>query len=173
MLVAFFVLPWSLLALLRRLLVAHLAIINEGSPTPEAPYRIDDVTLAQALYARLEASSSHYYQFVLATDTELRLSMLVPQQHYQGGFRPRVVLSGPTLPGGQWELHAEDHGMRIGTTAYQRTQRISPTLAAGTYQIMVASDRAGVYCLCVGTREPEQYADDATRARVKKLVEGL
>jgi hypothetical protein len=157
-------------ALLRRLMLAHLAIVNEGSPAADAAFAIADVTLAQALYGRLAAAQADYYRFEVADPTTMRLSMLVPQEHYAAGFRPLVILSGPGLPAEGLHLPAEDKGTRMGTTAYQRTQQAEPRLVPGRYMVEVRSDSSGVYCFCVGTREPDEYADTATRARVHALL---
>jgi hypothetical protein len=162
---------WSMLFCLRRLLVAHLAIINEGSPTPETARHIADVMLAQAFYGRLEQGEAAYYRFELAERAPVTLSMLVPQHRYAAGFRPTITLNGPGLPADGLVMPAEDKGTRMGTTFYQRTQQAAPTLPPGQYVLAVHADAAGVYCFCCGTREPTEYADEATRARAKALVE--
>jgi hypothetical protein len=165
-----YLMVWGLLLLLGRRLLAHLAIVPERSPTPDTAYAIADITLSQAFYGHLEAGEVAYYQFALAGDTELRLSMLVPMPHYKAGFRPTLTIYGPDLPPDGLLLPAGDEGTRAGTTLYQRTQRASPTLPAGSYLLEVSGNRAGVYCFCCGTREPAEYADDATRARVQALL---
>jgi hypothetical protein len=68
-------------------------------------------------------------------------------------------------------MPAEDKGTRMGTTHYQRTQQATPILQAGQYGLAVRAETSGVYCFCCGTREPTHYADEATRARAKALVE--
>jgi hypothetical protein len=163
-------LAWGLLALLRRLLVAHLQVVNEGSPHPDAPFAIADVTLSQAFYAHLAAGSTDYYRFTLAAPTQVRLSMLVPERAYTAGFRPHLTLWGGALPAAGQALPAGDEGTRQGTTLYRRTQRTEPLLEPGHYTVAVASDTPGTYCFCVGTREPDEYADAATRARVQQLL---
>jgi hypothetical protein len=163
-------LAWGLLALLRRLLIAHLQVVNEGSPSPDEPFAIEDVTLSQAFYARLAAGGSDYYRFTLEAPTQVRLSMLVPERAYAVGFRPHLALRGGALPAEGLALPAGDEGMRQGTTLYRRTQRTEPLLEPGSYTVAVASDTPGTYCFCVGTREPDEYANDATRARVQELL---
>lgn len=162
---------WGLFVLFRRLLVAHLQIINDGSPTPDTAYRIDDVTLAQAFYGQLAAGTTDYYRFVAPVRISLPLSLLVPETHYQAGFRPLITLAGPGLPDEGLIMPPTDKGRRIGTTTYQRTQQASLTLLPGMYLLAIHSTHPGVYCFCCGTREPTQYADAATRARVQALLE--
>ncbi len=163
---------WGLLALLRRLLVTHLMVLNEGSRTPQAAFEIADVTLAQAFYGSLGAGEADHYRFAVAEPTPLRLSLLVPEHHHAAGFRPVVTLSTPEDERAPLRLEAGDEGMRTGTTTYRRTQRAEPLLKPGQYQVEVWSASTGVYCFCVGTREPAEYADAATRARVQALVSG-
>jgi hypothetical protein len=162
---------WGVLALLWRLQAHHLMVLNEGSPTPDTAHHIDDVVLAQAHYGQVPAAGADFYRFTAAAGVQLRLSMLVPQHHYAAGFHPLVVVRGPGLPGDGLVLPAEDLGTRQGTTHYQRTQQASVNLEGGNYQVEVRSERAGVYCFCVGNREPAHYADAATVARVKVLLE--
>lgn len=164
-------LVWSLWVLLRRLLLAHLAVINDGSPTPATAFPIADVMLAQAFYGRLGAGETAYFRFTAAPGTPLRLSLLVPQRSYQAGFHPTVTLAGPGLSAAEWVMPARDEGMRAGTTLYQRTQRAELSLAGGSYLVAIQADTAGVYCFCTGIREPDVYADAATRARVQALLE--
>jgi hypothetical protein len=166
----FLLIIWGALALARRLIVAHLAVVNDGSPSADEALPIDDVMLAQAFYGSLPAGGEDYYRFVLNAENTLRLSMLVPVRYYQQGFQPTIVLYGPGLPEEGLVLPPRDEGMRDGTTLYQRTQRTEPTLAAGSYLVQVRSEQAGVYCFCVGTREPDTYADAETRARVQALL---
>ncbi|NJP05523.1 MAG: hypothetical protein HC837_07840 [Chloroflexaceae bacterium] len=162
---------WHLMTLLVRLLRTHLAVVHEGTPDPGQPYIIADITLAQAFYARLSAGMADYYRFEVAPDTCMTLSMLVPVRHYQAGFRPVIALHGPGLSPDGFILPSTDEGMRAGTTLYQRTQRANPLLDGGQYLMTVHSDTDGVYCLCVGQREPQEYADAATKARVQALLE--
>ncbi len=161
---------WSLLLLLWRLIVAHLQIVNEGSPTADAAMEIADITLAQAFYGRLDAASADYYRFTLTTATDMRLSMLIPERSYQAGFRPSITLSGTGLPAEGCTLPAADMGTHRGTTIYQRTQQDNLRLQPGRYIIEIRSSSAGVYCFCCGSREPTHYADAATRARVAALL---
>lgn len=167
----FLVVIVSFVALLHRVLLAHLAVVNEGSPEPEHPFAIDDITLSQAFYARLDAGSADYYRFEAAPGTPLYLTMLVPLRRYEAGFHPTVTLRGPGLPPDGLVLPSSDQGKRFGTTAYQRTQRLSLTAAGGAYLLEVRGNDAGVYCFCCGNREPDSYADAATRARVLTLLE--
>ena len=162
---------WGLFVLIRRLLVAHLQIVNDGSPTPDAAYHIEDITLAQAFYGQLAASTTDYYYFVLPIPTTIQLSLLVPENYYQAGFRPVITLVGPGLPDEGLIMTPADKGRRMGTTTYQRTQQANPTLLPGAYLLAIQSAHPGVYCFCCGTREPTQYADAATRARVQALLE--
>ncbi len=162
---------WALFVLLRRLLVAHLQIVNDGSPTPDAAYRIEDITLAQAFYGQLAASTTDHYRLTVPITTTVPLSLLVPETHYQAGFRPVITLAGPGLPDEGLIMPSADKGRRMGTTTYQRTQQANPTLLPGTYLLAIQSAHPGVYCFCCGTREPTQYADAATRARVRALLE--
>jgi hypothetical protein len=163
-------LRWGVWALLRRLLIAHLAVVNEGSRRPEQACAIADVTLAQAFYGRLEDGAADYYRFMAEPGAPLRLSMLVPERLHQAGFRTTITLQGPGLPAAGLVLPPRDEGKRQGTTAYQRTQRAELTAAGGSYLLEVRAAGAGVYCFCCGTREPVEYADAATRARVQKLL---
>ncbi len=162
---------WGLFVLLRRLLVAHLQIVNDGSPTPDTAYRIEDITLAQAFYGQLAASTTDYYRFVVPIATTIPLSLLVPENHYRAGFRPVMTLAGPGLPDEGLIMAPADKGRRLGTTTYQRTQQANPTLLPGMYLLAIYSVHPGVYCFCCGTREPTEYADAATRARVQALLE--
>ncbi|MCU0490553.1 MAG: hypothetical protein MUD01_03000 [Chloroflexaceae bacterium] len=161
----------SLWLLARRVLLLHLAIVNEGSPTPESAHQIDDISLSQAFYGRLAAGERAFFRFRAAEDAPFQLSMLVPQRFHSAGFQPTITLRGPGLPVDGLTLASGDEGQRLGTTAYQRTHRLSRTLAAGDYQLVVSSPVSGVYCMCCGTREPDTYADAATRARVQALLE--
>lgn len=162
---------WGLLLLLRRLIVAHLAIINEGTPTPGEALEITDVTLAQAFYGRLGEGAADYYHFEVTGDTEPHISLLVPEKHYTAGFRPVIRLTGGNLPAEGLLLPPGDEGKRDGTTRYQRTQRANPTLPAGSYLLEIRGEQAGVYCFCCGAREPAEYADHTTRARVRDLLD--
>lgn len=164
-------LPLCALFLLWRLILAHLAIVNDGSPTPDTAHKVSDVTLSQAFYGRLAAGGTDYYRCDIATPTTTPLSMLVPQHHYATGFRTIIRLSGPALPAEGLLFLPGDYGTRMGTTAYQRTQRTDLVLQPGSYLLEVFSDQPGVYCLCMGQREPTVYADATTRARVQALLE--
>lgn len=158
--------------MLRRTLLAHLAVVNDGSRNWAAPFHIADVTLAQALYGRLQQDSADHYRFEAAAGVVLRLSMLVPSRFCEVGFRPLITLRGPGIEGGALKLPPGDHGTRRGRTTYRRTQRATTTLEGGVYHVEVSAVAgAGVYCFCVGTREPEAYADAATMARVQALLE--
>jgi hypothetical protein len=128
------------------------------------------VTLSQAFYARLAAGGTDYYRFSLDSPIQVRLSMLVPERMHAAGFRPHLALWGGALPDEGLTLPSGDAGMRQGTTLYRRTQRSEPLLQPGSYTVAITSDVAGAYCFCVGTREPAEYADAATRARVKELL---
>jgi hypothetical protein len=171
MLIRFSLAIWGMLFCLRRVLVAHLAVINDGSPTPDEAFAIDDVTLSQAFYGKLAPGEAAYYRFELAHSTDVQLSMLVPQPRYAAGFRPLITLTGSGLPDEGLVLPAGDYGTRMGTTYYQRTQQAAPTLSPGQYMLTVRAETAGVYCFCCGTREPTEYASEATRARARALVE--
>lgn len=162
---------WGFWMLLRRLVLAHLAVVNDGSPAADTAFSIADVTLAQAFYGRLNAGMADYYRFDADPDTHLRLSMLIPERRYAAGFRPLVTLIGPGLPAGGMVMPPVDAGMHIGTTTYRRTQQANLKLAGGTYLVEVRAESVGVYCFCVGTREPAHYADATTRARVHALLE--
>ncbi len=162
---------WSLFALLHRALVAHLAVVNEGSPSSDQAFRIDDVSLAQAFYGKLGNNSADYYRFEAKSGTLLKLSMLIPQHFHAAGFQAEIVLRGPGLPAQGLTLDAEDKGMRIGTTDYKRTQQADIHLDGGAYQVEIRAVNSGAYCFCVGVREPTHYADEATRARVRELLE--
>jgi hypothetical protein len=96
--------------------------------------------------------------------------MLVPQHLFQAGFAPLVVVRGAGLPTDGLVLPAGDMGTRQGTTLYQRTQQTTTTLMGGSYLVEVQSERAGVYCFCVGTRETGQRADAATVERVREML---
>ncbi len=161
---------WGILELLRRLIPWHLAVVNEGSPTPETAFEIADITLAQAFYGRLAAQTPAYYRFTLDEPASLRLSLLIPERYYVQHFRPDITLSGAALDEGALELPSGDYGTRSGTTSYQRTQQATPHLAPGNYLVALHSNTEGVYCFCVGTREPQEYADATTRARVQALL---
>jgi hypothetical protein len=167
----FMLLVWSLWQLLQRLIVTHLAVINDGSPSPDAAFPIADITLAQAFYGRLAPETNAYYRFEADPNTELRMTMLVPDRFYQAGFRTTVVLHGPGLPAEGLVMPSGDEGMRIGTTSYRCTQRINLVATGGKYLIEIRGNGSGVYCFCAGVREPDQYADTATRARVQALLE--
>lgn len=168
----FIILVLSGWLLLLRTLRAHLAVINDGSPTPETALHIADVTLAQAFYGRLDDGGTAYYRFEAASGTELRLSMLIPLRYYNAGFRITLLLSGPGFPQPATTMPSSDEGMRIGTTSYQRTQRATFQAAGGSYVVAIHAAGAGVYCFCLGTREPDTYADASTRAQVLALLEG-
>lgn len=161
---------WTYFMLLRRLLLAHLMVVNEGSPTPEAAFPIADVTLSQAFYSRVADSTADYYRFTAAPDTPLRMSMLVPENHHTAGFRATITLTGPDLPPAGLVLPAGDAGKRFGTTVYRRTHQAGLELTGGSYLIEIRGSTTGVYCFCVGTREPDEYADAATRTRVHELL---
>jgi hypothetical protein len=162
---------WGAVVRLCQLMLGHLAIINEGSRALVQPRDIADVTLAQAFYGWLEAGEADYYRFTLSRETALRLSMLVPDNHYQAGFQPVVTIAAASdTSRAPLVLMPADYGTRDGTTFYRRTQQATPTLPANTYLVEVRSDVPGVYCFCVGTREPREYASDATRARVRQLL---
>jgi hypothetical protein len=161
---------WTYFMLLRRLLLAHLMVVNEGSPTPEAAFPIADVTLSQAFYSRVAVGAADYYRFTAAADTPLRMSMLVPENHHTAGFRTTITLTGPGLPPSGLVLPAGDAGKRFGTTVYRRTHQAGIDLTGGSYLIEIRGSSTGVYCFCVGTREPDEYADAATRTRVHELL---
>jgi len=160
----------SLMALLRQIILAHFQVINEGSPTPETAFAITDVELSQAFYGQLAPAAADYYSFEVAPETEVPFSMLIPTHHHEAGFLPTITLYGPGLPPTGLLFPAGDAGARKGTTSYQRTQQAAPTLAGGGYLVEVRGPTAGVYCFCIGTREPKAYADKATRERVKALL---
>jgi len=160
---------WMGLRSLLRLWFGHLAVVNEGSPTAEQPHEIADPELAQALYGRL-ADHADYYRFQAAPNTLIRFSMLVPEPGYAAGQRMSIQISGPGLPATGWQLPSRDAGTRQGTTSYRRTQRDEFTAAGGNYFVRISSNRPGVYCFCIGTREPDRYADEATRRRVREML---
>lgn len=162
---------WALAV--RRLAFAHLAILHDGSPKPSTPRAIDDVTLAQAFYARLAPGGSDHYAFRVAADCTGRLILLLPAHAYDAGFRADVVLRGPrpeddgrSLPG------AGDTPLTIAGVDYRLAAALSPELAPGDYRLEVRAtgDAAGVYSLCVGDREAG-VADPATRARIRALID--
>lgn len=158
--------------LLRRVLLAHLAIVNDGSPTPDVAYEILDVTLAQAFYGQLPAGGADYYHCQVRDSTTTPLSLLIPQNHYTAGFHPVIRVYGTELPDAGLVLLPGDAGVHIGTTVYQRTQRTDLKLQTGSYRIEISSAQPGVYCFCIGSREPAEYADATTRQRVRVLLEG-
>lgn len=162
---------WTFFMLVRRLILAHLMVVNAGSATPATAFSIDDVTLAQAFYGRLAAGAADYYRFTADAGTSLRLSMLIPEQHHTTGFRTTITLTGPGLQPAGLLLPPGDAGKRFGTTVYRRTHQAGLELAGGDYLIEICGEGAGVYCFCVGTREPGEYADAATRARVQELLQ--
>lgn len=166
-----FVLAGGLWALVRRMVAAHLQVVNDGSPAPESAFLIADVTLAQAFYGRLTGGGGDYYRFTAAAGTPLRLSLLVPERWHSAGCRPTIVLRGAGLPAGGLELPPGDAGTRAGTTLYRRTQRHELMAAGGDYELQIQAATGGVYCFCVGSREPDSYADATTRARVRALLE--
>lgn len=161
---------WALAV--RRLTFAHLAVVHDGSPTPAAPRAIDDVTLAQAFYARLVPGARDHYAFRVESDVTGRFILLLPQTAYDDGFRADVVLRGPQLPAeGRALAHAGDTPMTIAGIDYRLAAALSPELAPGDYRLEVraTADAAGVYSLCVGDREAG-VADPATRARVAEML---
>lgn len=163
---------WALWALLWRGSAAHLAVVNEGSAEPEQPFQIADIDLAQAFYGRLASGGADYYRFEMPSSDQVRLSLLIPEQFHSAGFAPSVLLFGPGLPPEGLFLPPGDQGMRLGRTRYQRTQRASLNLESGIYLVELrAPHTGGTYCFCVGTREPAEYADAATLARVQRLLE--
>lgn len=167
-----YILPvYGLLLLLLRMLRAHLAVVNEGSPQPEAAHAIADPSLAQAFYGHLGDGEADYYRFDAAPGTMLQFSMLIPERRYAAGFCTTLTITGPGLPPDGLALPPGDEGMRQGTTLYRRTQRAALEAAGGAYLVTVRAAGAGVYCFCIGTREPDTYADETTRARVRSLLE--
>ncbi|MBK6768533.1 MAG: hypothetical protein IPG72_05790 [Ardenticatenales bacterium] len=156
----------------RRLAFAHLAVVHEGSPNPTTPRTIDDVTLAQAFYARLDRGARDHYAFRVADDVAGRFILLVPATAYDSGFRADVVLTGPGLPDeGRPLSPAGDSPMTIAGIDYRLAAALSPDLGPGDYRVEVrsTSDADGVYSLCVGDREAGA-ADPVTRARVRALI---
>lgn len=163
-------LAWGVWALLLRRLSAHLAVLNDGSPTPAQAMLIDDPTLSQAFYGRLRDGAAEFYRFEAAPDAATRLSLLVPLRFFAAGMRPTVTLCGAGLPPGGLVLPPGDHGTREGSARFQRTQRWRGTLAGGSYTVELRGG-AGVYCFCIGTREPGEPTDAATKARIAALLE--
>lgn len=164
---------WLMLGLglrsLLRLFFGHLAIVNEGSPTAEQAHEIADPELAQALYGRVAANADHY-RFQAPPATLIRFSMLVPETGYAAGQRMTIQINGPGLPASGWLLPSRDAGTRQGTTSYRRTQRDEFTATGGEYRVRISSNQPGAYCFCIGTREPDYYADEATRRRAREIV---
>ncbi|NOK60703.1 MAG: hypothetical protein GFH27_549297n304 [Chloroflexi bacterium AL-W] len=164
------ILLWGWWALLQRMLVAHLAVINEGSPTPDRALVITDATIAQAFYSRLTHGATDHYRFEMPPETLLVMSMLVPERFLADGFCPLITLYGPGLPPKGFTPEQGNHGTRDGSTIYQRIQRERLTLDGGRYRITIQGTGEGVYCFCVGNREAEELADAETKARVQALL---
>lgn len=150
---------WGGLGGLLRLLFAHLAVTNEGSPSSSAAFVIADPELAQAFYGRLSAGTSDYYRFQAMPGTLIRFSMLVPEQGYAAGQRAILHMTGPGLPTDGWLLPSRDAGVRRGSRLYRRTQREEFSAAGGDYLLAVSSKQGGDYCFCIGTREPGRSAN--------------
>lgn len=170
-LVVFGLAVWAMAV--RRLAFAHLAIVHDGSRDAAEPRPIDDVTLAQAFYARLGPGERDHFAFRATGGTTGRFILLVPAAAYDAGFRADVVLTGPGLPpDGRSLSPAGDSPMTIAGRDYRLTQALNADLLPGDHRLRVeaaADGPEGVYCLCVGDREAG-LADDATRSRVAELL---
>ncbi|MEO8083205.1 MAG: hypothetical protein ABI780_05235, partial [Ardenticatenales bacterium] len=154
-LVVFGLAVWALAV--RKLAFAHLAIVHDGSPDAAEPRPIDDITLAQAFYARLNAGGHDHYAFRVSGDEPGRFILLVPAATYDAGFAAEVTLSGPGLPpDGRPLAPAGDSAMTIAGRDYRLTHALNVNLLPGDHRLRVeAADGGpeGVYCLCVGDRE--------------------
>jgi hypothetical protein len=146
------------------LVLAHQPYWNEGSPTPEQAFNIENVTVSKALFGNLEAGEVDYFKLEVADGFNLDSSLFVG-----GGcsetFNPRLYLLSPntevaevtftvpdgygtTLAEGEWKPYS-GHGLngREGPS-------IRETLSVGTYYLVVQSDEeTGFYLLSLGGSE--------------------
>lgn len=159
---------WVVVALRTR--IAHLQILNPGTPQSDQPYPITDIAISHAFYGRLAAGSTDYYQFRLDQPQPVRLSLLIPLDLFASGFCPTLTISGSTFLPHDHVIPAGDHGQRRGQTTYQRTHRTILELPPGEYTIAIASQLKGVYCFCCGMHETDERADAATLRQIKALL---
>jgi hypothetical protein len=135
----------------------QLGLANDaGSPDPQAPYPVDDPTLAQTLYGRLgpERPAEHY-RFSVAAGTSVRARLLIPRPAYSAGLRAQFAIGGPGLPGAGATSVMRPQPLTLGRRGYMLAQIYLPPLPeSGVYTLTVRRlDGAGVYCLCLGDRE--------------------
>lgn len=155
---------FSLCSILCSVAFAHQPYWNEGSPTPEQAFNIENVAVSKALFGNLGAGDVDYFRLEVADNFNLDSSLFVG-----GGcsetFNPRLYLLSPnknanavtfvlpkgygtTLAEGDWKPYS-GHGL-----TGREGPGIRETLSAGIYYLVVQSNEAGgFYLLSLGGSE--------------------
>ncbi|MEM8529762.1 MAG: hypothetical protein AAGF95_02910 [Chloroflexota bacterium] len=153
----------------------HLAIANDlGSPDKDTPFVIDEPTIAQAIFGRVdEGKPVEYYTFSTQQGTGVRAMLLIPAQSYANGLRATITLHGPELPIEGITPPLLDSPLTIAGREYVLVQsHVPPLPATGEYRLEVhQQEGSGAYCLCLGDREGG-HADAAMRARIERVLSG-
>lgn len=153
----------------------HLGIANDfGSPDKDVPFVIDDPTIAQAIFGRIDPDKSvEYYAFSVQQGTGVRAMLLIPAQDYANGLRATITLHGPELPMDGVTPSLLDSQLTIAGREYVLVQsHVPPLPATGDYRLEVHQQEGrGAYCLCLGSREGG-HADAVMRARIERVLSG-
>ena len=153
----------------------HLGIANDlGSPDKDAPFVIDDPTITQAIFGRIDQGKRvEYYAFSAQQGIGIRAMLLIPAQDYVNGLRATITLHGPDFPLDGVTPSLLDSQLTIAGREYVLVQsHVPPLPATGDYRLEVRQQEgSGAYCLCVGNHEGG-HADAAMRARIERVLSG-
>lgn len=154
---------------------AHRPWFNlEGSPDPNAPYVLDDVSVSQVVYGGFAtAGRIDYYRLTAPSGFAADIQLVVPAIDACAEFRPTLIISGPglnsvgavpatiatpladagtvVLTSAEWGVFYEPF---TGTT-YATSPRFKAALSGGDYLIAVIEPEgdAGTYGLALGGSE--------------------
>jgi hypothetical protein len=157
---------------------AHTPTFNQqGSPSPEQAFVIDDVGLSLALFGTLrEYGAADYYRLDVPDGHSLDFNLFVPMACED--FRPEIALIGPEVAGNSAAVDLEiPPDMNISAVAreqwgsffepfdpafYFRGPGIRHIADGGTYYIVVYStqDEPGNYMLGMSGREEFSAGDN-------------
>lgn len=142
---------------------AHQPLWNDGSPSAENAWPIDDPLVSKAVFGRLDAPGVAFFALDAPDGFALDAQVFAGGACVDG-FRPQLWLLRPNatnrtpgfaLPDGYGAVRAD--GAWTPYRGHGLTGRAGPelgwTLPGGRYYLVVQADRAGTYLLSLGGRE--------------------